>query len=112
MHADDFALAVLRIGCAEIRSGLYHGRFLFDEWNGQPCLYLKHTELIRHLQESPSIKDHWQHYRSVTALHLKRAIVAHGLLFSEETERQINGERATHLLALNLARLTEVGIYF
>ena len=106
---------IIEIILAEISAKrfTYPYKFLLDHSGPVPvpCLAIRHTHIMQHLRASTHLRDTFNALPIKSNKVLLKQLVKADVLARERIDLTINNHRESHMVALNLAKLGEYGIY-
>jgi hypothetical protein len=99
----------------EISAGkyAYPHKFLRNNSQGVPvdCLALRHSHIMSHIKTSISLKTMWDSLPVKSKGVLLKQLQQSGVIHNERVDITINNKRECHLIALDLEKLADYGIY-
>lgn len=75
------------------------------------ALIIRHTHIMSHLQHSNHLRDSFNSMPIKTARSLRKQMQSAGVIAAEGVERTINGRRTSGMMAINLQKLNDYGLF-
>jgi len=100
---------------AEISSGKFHHPFTFKSYDpeGEPieCILIRPNHIMQHIRSETRLRDMWNSLPIKTDRVLKQQLDRAEVILKDRVDATINKKREHHLVALNLARLSEYSLH-
>lgn len=93
----------------EIAAGHYDGPWKIDEFNGEPCLFIRSSDVMHHLSRTTALREFWNGL-PVKSDRVFKSQMEHAGVVAGEAEKTIGNRRYNRMSAVSLARLVEFGV--
>lgn len=94
----------------EIAAGHYDGPWKIDELNGDPCLFIRSSDVMHHLSRTTALREFWNGLPVKSDRVFKQQMDHAGVIVGE-AEKTIGNRRYNRMAAVSLARLEEFGVF-
>lgn len=96
---------------SEISAHQYLHPYKWDGIDGESCLLIRTSHVMDHLSRTPALREKWNGLPVKSDRVFKKQLHHAGVVLSDTVERTIGQNRIGHLVALNLSKLAEYGLY-
>lgn len=102
---------ILETLAAEIESRRFAYPHTFDDVDGEPCLILRPSHVLDHMQTETRLRELWNALPVKSSRVFKKQIAQAGLIERDDIDRVINHRRYNHLAAIKLSKMEEYGVF-
>lgn len=102
---------ILEVMLAELSSNNFSMPYTFALVDFEECLLIRTTHIMHHIARSMHLRALWDSLPVKSDRVFKRQLRQAGVLASDDIERSIGGRRCCHMVAINLNKIAEYGLY-
>lgn len=102
---------ILELLVEEIEAAEYRLPWKVEEVEDQLCLLFLPSHVMGHISKSPRLREHWNGLSVKSARVFNRQLNNSGLVVKDGLDKVINGRRQSHMVAVSMEGLHELGIH-
>jgi len=101
---------IMEVVLSEIDSGRYRHPYTWDVWREYDALYIRHTDMMHHIQHNSHLREVWNSLPIKSPKVLKQHLHRAGVVLADDGDKTISRRRVNHMLVISNRKLEEYGL--